>query len=217
VPLPETFDDAPNAGLEVGAAQVAAEASTAGGAALVRRVLVPRLVREAIDRGWWDPLVGQPAQPGAPDHTVGSPRLLDVVDADLWSRLTLAPWVIAPAAPADGHAVVLAALRDGATVGAAVVGTRVVGLGLAVDGALLTLGVAPRFRRAGLGRSLLGEFGPEVVSAEVTVAERDPFDPVDGAIRAEIAARMLGTAGFSVRQASDEVGAIDPSALVARR
>jgi acetoin utilization protein AcuC len=220
-PLPETFDDVPNAGLEVGTAQVAAEASTVRGAALVRRVLVPRLVREAIDRGWWDPLVGQPAQPGAPDHTVGSPRLLDVVDADLWSRLTLAPWVIAPASPSDGHAIVLAALRDGAAgrvaVRAVVVGTRVVGVGIAVDGALLALGVAPGHRRAGLGRALLDALGPDVASAEVTVAERDPFDPLDAGERVDVAARMLRAAGLTVDRESDEIGALDPDALVARR
>jgi GNAT superfamily N-acetyltransferase len=180
-------------------------------------VLVPRLVPEAIDRGWWDPLAEPATQPRLPDEGVGSPQLLDVVDADTWSRLTLAPSVIAPAVPADGHAVVLAALRDGATLRAAVVGTRVVGLGLAVDGALLALGVAPGHRRAGLGRALLEAFGPEVVSAEVTVAERDPFDPLDGDLRAAVATRLLGDAGFSVTRASDEVGAIDPGALVARR
>jgi acetoin utilization protein AcuC len=230
-PLPERFDDPPNAGIEAGAAQEAAEARSAGIAALVRRVLVPRLVREARDRGWWDPLGAPEAQPGtpdhavgspdhavgSPDHAVGSPRLLDAVDAETWSRLSLAPWVIPPAPPSDGHAIVLAAVRDGASVRAAVVGTRVVGVGLAADGRLLALGVAPGHRRAGLGRALLGALGPEVVSTEVTVAERDPFEPADAGERIEIATRLARGAGFAVERASDEIGSIDPGAIVARR
>ena len=55
-PLPERFDDEPNAGLEFDAAQAAVEEVAAGVAALVRRVLVPRLVQVGHDRGWWDPL-----------------------------------------------------------------------------------------------------------------------------------------------------------------
>jgi acetoin utilization deacetylase AcuC-like enzyme/ribosomal protein S18 acetylase RimI-like enzyme len=216
-PLPETFQDPPNAGVEVGAAQEAADVRSTGIAALVRRVLVPRLVREAVDRGGWDPLGVPQTQPGTPDHAAGSPRLLDGVDADTWSRLSLAPWVIAPAAPSDGHAIVLAAMRDGAAVRAAVVGTRVVGVGLAVDGRLLALGVAPEYRRAGLGRSLIGALASEVASADVTVAERDPFDPMEGEVRSEVAARMLVEAGFAVTRPTDEVGAIDPGAIVARR
>src|SRR6185436_932040 len=55
-PLPRTFDDAPNAGWEVDGAQTAAEAASSATAGAVRRALVPRLLREARDRGWWDPL-----------------------------------------------------------------------------------------------------------------------------------------------------------------
>jgi GNAT superfamily N-acetyltransferase len=116
---------------------------------------------------------------------------------------------------------VLAALRDGAAarvaVRAVVVGTRVVGVGIAVDGALLALGVAPGHRRAGLGRALLDALGPDVASAEVTVAERDPFDPLDAGERIDVAARMLRAAGLTVDRESDEIGALDPVALVARR
>ncbi len=55
-PLPPSFDDAPNAGWEFDSTQKSAEAASAATAQAVRRALVPRLLREARDRGWWDPL-----------------------------------------------------------------------------------------------------------------------------------------------------------------
>ena len=46
-PLPESFDDAPNAGVPSTAAQASAEAGSTAVAEVVRRALVPRLLREA--------------------------------------------------------------------------------------------------------------------------------------------------------------------------
>src|SRR5919198_308058 len=71
-PLPLTFTDPPNAGTPMSAAQEAAERASSAVAAMVRRIVVPRLLREAEDRGWvgfggaWPPLGGR-SGPGT-DH-----------------------------------------------------------------------------------------------------------------------------------------------------
>jgi acetoin utilization protein AcuC len=216
-PLPEEFDDLPNAGFDVGAAQEAAEASSARIAALVRRVLVPCLLREARDRGWWDPLVAPETQPASPDHVNDPPVVLGDIDAATWAGLTLAPRVIPPAGPADGHRLVLGALQGGARVAIAIRGPLVVGLAVAVDGELLAIGVAPDDRRRGLGRSLIEAISPYVERAEITVAERDSFDPLARSERESIARRLLTGAGLAVGAADADVGAIDPGAIVGQR
>ncbi len=218
-PLPITFTDAPNAGLPFDAEQEAAEAQASEMAALVRRVLVPRLVRQATDRGWWDPLGGAPsglsmagAGPGE-----GAPTVLPSVDVATWSGLAIEPRVVAPAAPNDAHRLILAALADGAAVSAAVVGRNVVGLVVvSADGELLALGVAPAWRRQGLGGRLLAA-AETARRAEVTVAERDPVEPLDRDVRSLVASRLLLGAGFRVEPAPSEVRAIDPAAIVAVR
>ncbi len=229
-PLPTTFEDLPNAGLTFDAAQEAAEAQSAGVAALVRRTLVPRLVREARDRGWWDPLGRvEGAMPGVADHGVGRPAVLSVVAAQTWDRLTLAPGVVSPADPNAAHALVGAAIRDRARVSAAVLGTRIVGLAVSrwADGAardeLLALGVAPKWRRQGLaGRLLeanLAAVRPGDVErvAEVTVAERDVLEPIDRGVRDSIARRLLEQAGYHVEFAEPDIRTIDPLAVRGRR
>ena len=66
---------------------------------------------------------------------------------------------------------------------AAVAGDQVVGLAIAGPAApdrrrdLLALGVAPAYRRAGLATRLLADSPAD--RAEVTLAERDPFEPLD--------------------------------------
>jgi hypothetical protein len=183
-PLPLTFDDAPNAGVPDDAAQLAAESRSRETIARVRELVVPQLLREARDRGWWDPLAPTPsvsgaAPPGAvtpgavPPGAVSPgvarggvpgrarPEIVPVVDAATWSRLSLAPGVIAPADPAVAHRLVLAAILDGAVVSAAAAGARVVGLAIAgppaSDGRrdLLALGVHPTDPRADLAARLL--------------------------------------------------------------
>src|SRR4029079_11172863 len=52
-PLPPTFTDAPNAGLPLDAAQLEAETRSRATTDVARRLAIPRLVREAVDRGWW--------------------------------------------------------------------------------------------------------------------------------------------------------------------
>ena len=224
-PLPETFDDAPAVGLD----QPPADAGVPPVTAALRRVVVPRLVREAIDRGWWDPLGPSTTQPEVTDRGVGSPAILPRVDTATWDRLALAPRVVAPADPAGGHAIVAAALGDGARVTAAVRGTLVVGLVVSrhSDGEaradLLAVGVAPTDRRAGLATRMLREHvegmrpGDVEVVAEVTVAERDVVEPLDVRERASIARGLLAGAGFEVDAADAGITAIHPTAIVGRR
>jgi acetoin utilization protein AcuC len=221
-PLPSTFDDAPNAGLPIDGGQLAAEGRSVETAALVRRLVVPRLLREARDRGWWDPLATPPPAARAP-HTAGGgePTVAPAVDADAWSRLSLAPGVVAPADPAAGHALLLAAIRDGADVTTAVAGSEVVGVAIAgprgPDGArdLLGLGVAPGSRRAGLATRLVARSAAD--RAEVTLAERDPLDPLDIEVRREIASRLLTRSGFRLEGAPRELAGYDSTALRAVR
>jgi ribosomal protein S18 acetylase RimI-like enzyme len=83
---------------------------------------------------------------------------------------------------------------------------------------LLALGVAPARRREGLATNLLathvsaGSDGAGCV-AEVTVAERDPREPLDRVARRRIARRLLDGAGFQVGQADAAVRAADPDAI----
>jgi acetoin utilization protein AcuC len=222
-PLPERFDDEPNAGLAVDTMQAAAEERAIAIAALVRRVLVPRLVQVGHDRGWWDPLApASVAMPGAAP-AIGTPTILPDVDAATWERLTLAPGVIAPADPQGAHALVHGGLGDGARVTAAAVGSTVVGLAISRVGdtteELLALVVEPRHRREGLAGQLLEAHASleRASLAEVTLAERDVFAPLDRADRATIARRLLMRAGYRVESAAGAIRSIDPSAIVAHR
>lgn len=229
-PLPLTFEDGPNAGLPLDAAQLAAEDRSRSTAGLARRLALPRLLREGVDRGWWQPMSKvQAAMTDAATPGVGQPAILPRVEADVWARLTLAPRVVAMAEPASAHSLVLAAIRDAAAVSAAVEGTTVVGLAItrrADDAArsdLLALGVAPAWRRQGLAARLLAARvewtrpGDVDHEALVTVAERDPVEPLDVGTRNAIARRLLTGAGFDVAPAGGAIGAGDPTALRATR
>ena len=124
-PLP-AFEDAPNAGLELDVTQAAAEVRSLETAAVVRRLVVPRLLQVARDRGWWDPEAASPAgalKADAVDPPSGEDPAILEVDAATWARLRLAPRVIPPTDPAAGHASIAAAIRDRASVSKAVEGT----------------------------------------------------------------------------------------------
>ncbi len=185
---------------------------------------MPRLLREARDRGWWDPfgpvggrsVVVDPAVVAVRPVDAVAPTIEASVDAATWARLGLAHRVIAPFDAGTGHAIVAAALLDGATVSAGIVGSVVVGLALVDrDGVLLALGVAPAWRREGLATALLRVSAAQ--AAEVTVAERDPVDPVPHRERASIARRLFASCGFSVSPAEAPVRGVDPAAIVAAR
>ncbi len=195
-PLPTTFDDAPNAGRPPDATQVAAEALSLATAAHVRAAVVPRLLRVARDRGWWDPDATGPGATTDVAAPVGDTAdLIESIDAAHWDRLGLASRVVAPFDPVVGHRIVAAALADGAAVSVAVAGSTVVGLAIAgADGDLIALGVAPAYRRRGIARALLAASAG--TRAEVTIAERDPVEPMDVVIRLGVARRLLEGAGF---------------------
>jgi acetoin utilization protein AcuC len=231
--LPDAFDDALNAGEPMTASQEAADARSIDTAALVRRIVVPRLIREAVDRGWWSPLdasLGGGGDTGGGAGAAargGEPTLLASVDAPAWGRLSLASRVVAPADPTAAHAIVAAGLAAGARVSAAVDGSSVVGLAVSVqsDGGLelVALGVAPANRNRGLATAMLRAHVGEANGAgrrwraSVTLAERDPVDPLDRTVRATIARRLLEGAGFEVRRAAGPLGLADPEALDAVR
>ena len=123
----------------------------------------------------------------------------------------------------------LAAIRDGALVTAALEGTLVVGVALALPASdaarrdLFALGVAPAFRRQGLGTTILaasiavGRPGDTSHEAEVTLAERDPVEPLDRAVRASIARHLFDRAGFLVSPVGGPAGVADPLAVRATR
>jgi ribosomal protein S18 acetylase RimI-like enzyme len=234
--LPATFLDEMNAGIEISDAQGRAERASAERAIAVREVVVPRLVREAWERGWWRPElpwpgVGEGSSGGGQVAGAGggSPTIVTSIDAATLRGSRLASGVASPADPAEARALLVAALEDqGTLVTAAVEGDVVVGAAVSatVDGdpgrrALLALGVAPGYRRGGLAGRLLAEhlaLEPAVSwEATVTVAERDWVDPLDVDVRASIARRLLERAGFALRPAPPSISRIDPWAIRGER
>ncbi len=132
--LPERFLDEPNAGDPMSTSQAASERTSTATAAAVREVVVPRLVREAVDRGWWAPQgsVARPvgsasADAPAPSPSTATPTIV-AVDRAAWDRLSVAERVVSAVAPSDVRAMIAAALADGAAVTAAVDGAVVVAL-----------------------------------------------------------------------------------------
>jgi GNAT superfamily N-acetyltransferase len=212
-PLPWSFTDPPNAGEPSDSQQQLAERASAEVAATVRSATVPALLRAALDRGWWAPETASPAERAAVAAPSGQPTLVEL-EGEVVGRLRLAPRVLAPADPAAGHALLTSALASGdARAVAGVVDDVIVGLGLVADGRLLALGVAPEHRRAGLATALLARLTPD--EATVTVAERDPIDPLPHAERVAIARRLLERAGLDVRAATGPVATVDRAAITA--
>ena len=240
--LPATFLDEPNAGQVAGSPQRAGEDRSLAMLARVRAMALPRLVREAEDRGWWAPALawaGQELVPGiatgvrAADGTPavvargGTPAVRTVGAADL-DGLDLAQRVIAPFDPWDALALLRAAALAGARLVAAVSGSTIVGIAVAAPSAtepavetLLVVGVAPPFRGGGLGGALLralidGRPPRTPMETRVGVAERDVVEPADVATRLEVARRLLAGAGFVVRATPPDLARDDPWTLVAR-
>jgi len=246
-PLPEWLEDEPNAGLRMDGTQDAADRRAVETAILVRELAVPALARAAGDLGWWRPLddldmpgvgeravgerpVGPPAAADVePAPPAAEPAIVEDVDAATWARLRLAERVLAPGDPAVGHALVLAALRSQHRARVTVATAAGWAVGAAISARpeeprlLLGVGVAPAFRARGLGSELLRRHvrsaadSAEAWEAVVTVAERDPVEPLARASRAAIARRLLEGAGFRVQRAAGPVGAADPEAVVAHR
>ena len=223
-PPPERFLDEPNAGVPIDRAQELSDLVAGGTVDLVRRAVVPELIREAVDRGWWTPLDGSaPVSIGAPD---GVPTIGPLDRADL-EGLRLASRVIAPATDAAaGLELLRAVAAEGGTIIGAVIDRVIVGAVLvAADRVeagrerVLALGVAPGLRRRGIARAMLAalvELGRPLV-ASLSLAERDPVEPLARQVRALVARRLLERAGFRVSTRSDDLGRIDPDAVTAVR
>jgi acetoin utilization protein AcuC len=215
-PLPSTFEDPPNAGVPLDASQQAAEELSSKTARAVSEALVPALVREAVGRGWWDPL--DAFDPPVASVPAGAPTVHARLDADLDRAAGVAPLPLTNLQnrPGDRLSVTAAVVQDvivGAVVSAASVGV--------LGRQILAIGVAPEHRGHGLATAMLrahvDSFRPsdEPLSATVTVAERDWLDPLEPPLQASVARRLFEGAGFAVRSASDSVRAIDPLALEA--
>ena len=229
--LPPTFTDPPNSGEPTSRTQDAAARESSATAALVRGLVVPGLIRAAVDRAWWTSLPGPvasgPVAPAAAASVIATPTIVPLVDAATWGRLSVAPRVVSPFDPADVHAIVEAALGDGAWVTVALAGDVVVGLAVSAgeeagEAELLALGVAPGWRGAGLGRRLLAAHIDAIpddlrMTATITVAERDAVAPLPHATRIAIARRLLADAGFEVERAPGPAGRVDPLAITAIR
>jgi acetoin utilization protein AcuC len=233
-PLPERFEDAPNAGVPYTPGQDGAETESRATAEIVRRIVVPPLLREGTKRGWWSPLEGPIGEAtGSRSDAVPiryRPAILDGVGRGTWDRLELAPRVVAPTDPTGTHALVGAAMTtDGVKVTAAVDDTRVVGLVVSASSTtqpgrrdLLAVGVAPAARRQGLATRMLAEHvgnlrpGDETVVAELTVAERDPVEPLSADVRLAVARRLLAGAGFVESRPDPAIADADPTHAVFR-
>ena len=215
-PLPETFEDPPNAGAPFDAAQAGAEERSRETARAVEAALLPALLREAVRRDWWDPLtVPDPPYAALP---AGGPTVHARLDADFSIAAGVAslPLTSLRTRPGDRMSVTAAVVQD-VVVGAVVSAASATGRGRDI----LSLGVAPEHRGDGLAAAMLkahvGSFRPgdEPLSATITVAERDWVDPLEPSVRVSIARRLFETAGFTVRPAQGSVRAIDPLALAA--
>jgi len=74
--------------------------------------------------------------------------------------------------------------------------------------------------RSGIGRytrSLVEALGSTVTRAEITVGERDPYDPLPVEERLTIARHLVTAAGLNVDSADEDIRSIDPGAIVGVR
>ena len=228
-PPPSTFDDPPNAGERIDDAQRGAEDESIARWAVIRGVVVPRLLVTANERGWWSPLDESAATADEPAPAVGSsePTIVELTTERL-ERLRLAERVVAPAEPASVHALLSKALvgLNPARGVAAVVNDLIVGLAIlgpverAEESSVLALGVAPALRGRGLGTALLSALADadsgRIVAAS-GVAERDPIDPLPYANRQQIARLVMERAGFAVTLSEGPAARIDRERLVGTR
>jgi ribosomal protein S18 acetylase RimI-like enzyme len=160
--------------------------------------------------------------------TDGRPEIIDIVDRATLDRLTLAPRLVANL---DARFLRELLTSPALSLTMAVDGTTAVGLVVsALDDpaapeagrSVLGVGVAPEWRRQGLATRLLGAhvetFGRAGTpwTASVTLAERDPVEPLDRALRSTIAARIFERAGFSGEEGEEpdrRLRLVDPGAI----
>ena len=168
----------------------------------------------------------------AQDPGIAQPTIVRLTP-DVLERVSIAPRVIPPVDPAAAHRLLTRAVAardvgsDSVAVAvAAIAGDTIVGLALAAPTAggdqaeLLAVGVAPGNRRRGLATALVQALSGAVEGpcvATVTVAERDPIEPLDFVLRASIARRVLERAGFRIAPVDSAIARIDPGAVRAER
>ncbi|HKG56000.1 MAG TPA: acetoin utilization AcuC family protein [Candidatus Limnocylindrales bacterium] len=230
-PLPETFSDVANAGLPRDGAQAAAESASIAIADAVHATVVPALLRAAERNGWWDPrdVPASSHEERRAGRSAISPSIV-ALTSDLLERVSLAPRIAAVGDAAALRALLGRALASDtptqARAVAALAGDVVVGLAVAEAGheatpsEILALGVTPEHRRRGLGSALLAalvDAVPGPVQATVTLAERDPIEPLDRRLRASIARTMFERARFDVTAARSAASALDALAVAAVR
>ena len=214
-PLPERFADEPNAGMPGSELQRLAEARSLATLDEVRALALPRLLVVAEEHGWWDPWRPVPttaapagiAQDGAP---AAEPTIIDL-DLAILDRLTLAHRAMPPFDPAIARRLLGAAIGAGARASAAVAGDRLVGV--AISGPLvqpggmaelLWIGLAPAFRRRGIGSALLARLaGGRRLASRIGVADRDVVEPLAPAERRRILRRMHDRAGVEAGPVED--------------
>jgi acetoin utilization protein AcuC len=226
--MPATFLDAPNAGMAAGEGQRVAEARSLEVLARVRAVVLPRLVREAEDRGWWSPSAATGSATVSSSPVPGTAPTVRPIGIEELSGVRIAERVASPTSSVDLGSLLTASLSDDSRVIGALAGDMVVGLavaapcGVAGTESLLALGVAPQFRRGGLGGALLRELvagspAGTTMEARIGVAERDVVDPLPIETRIAIARRLLTGAGFDLRRVDPDVARDDPWAISASR
>ena len=161
-----------------------------------------------------------------PGATVGQPKILDTVDRDTLERLTLAPRLVANLDPAllrdllVAPALSLTIAVDGATAVGLVVSALddPAASDPAAGRSVLAVGVAPAWRRQALATRMLAAHletfrrAGTPWTATVTLAERDPVEPLDRALRSTIAARLYERAGFSQDEPDGRLRLVDPGA-----
>jgi hypothetical protein len=235
--LPERFEDDANAGRAFDESQAGAERMSGVTASTVREVVVPGLIRAAVDGGWWDPLADhrQPPSADASTAAAGDVGISGRVDRASWENLTSRTRLLPGASPiGDRHAAIAlttAAIEAGAIVSAAVDRSGIVALAVSYQGVadlpveLLWLGVNGDRRRRGLGRRILAAHLGEIdrahpaapIRAPVAAGDRDPIEPLARDLKRDVVTRLFESAGFEVRRAEGVVGRLDPSAILATR
>jgi acetoin utilization protein AcuC len=237
--MPRRFEDPPNAGQEPDRLQIFGEEMSRAATDEARRQVLPALIRASIEAGWDPlaapttvrgagiggrgerspsdppPGDGRPAPvDGRPAPGDGRPSIVDLTN-ELVSRARLAEGTVPVASGSVGQTA-LAQLIAGPGFGVgAVSGHRLVGVAVARPGGdpveveLVAIGVAPAWRRRGIGSALLDgllarpEVGGRGVTAAVGPAERDVMDPWPFEERLAAARGLLGHAGFAASRADD--------------